>query len=62
MGTKIAEKIRAERVRRGMTQADLGERLRVAANTVARWERDEMEPTGLYLDSILKWLSEDLHE
>jgi transcriptional regulator with XRE-family HTH domain len=34
--------VRRIRQRLGLTQAELAERLGVAANSVARWERDEM--------------------
>ena len=36
------EEVRRIRLRLGLTQAELGERLGVAANSVARWERGEM--------------------
>jgi transcriptional regulator with XRE-family HTH domain len=37
------KELRAIRKRLGWRQADLAEELGVTANTVARWERDEME-------------------
>jgi transcriptional regulator with XRE-family HTH domain len=36
--------LRAYRDRMGFTQAQLGEALSVARNTIARWERDELQP------------------
>lgn len=36
--------IRGYRERLKMTQAQLGEALNVARNTIARWERDELQP------------------
>lgn len=61
MATKpIGERIRDERKRRRMTQSDLGDCLRVAGNTVARWERGEMEPLGLYRLAVERWLSEEV--
>ena len=38
------EKIRNIREKLKLTQAELGERLGVAGNTVARWERGEVQP------------------
>lgn len=38
------EEIRKARHDLGFTQVELGEALGVAANTVARWERDEVTP------------------
>jgi transcriptional regulator with XRE-family HTH domain len=35
--------LRAERIRLGLSQVDLASNLGVSANTVARWERDEMK-------------------
>lgn len=56
MSKKIGDRLRDERKRRKLTQDEAAEQLRVAPNTVARWERGEMEPTGLYLDVVLRWL------
>lgn len=36
--------IRGYRERLKMTQVQLGEALNVARNTIARWERDELQP------------------
>lgn len=36
------EELRRTRKRLGLTQVALAERLGVASNTVARWERDEL--------------------
>lgn len=38
------QEIRTKRLALGMTQAQLGEALRVNKNTIARWERDELTP------------------
>lgn len=35
--------MRAQRIRLGLSQVDLASNLGVSANTVARWERDEMK-------------------
>jgi transcriptional regulator with XRE-family HTH domain len=37
------KELRRIRQRMGLTQKQLGEKLGVAENTVARWERDEMK-------------------
>ena len=36
--------IRRRRLALGLSQDELGELLSVAQNTIARWERDELEP------------------
>lgn len=36
--------IKKDRIRLALTQAELGDRLGVSGNTVARWERDESTP------------------
>jgi transcriptional regulator with XRE-family HTH domain len=46
--------LRAERRRRGLTQAELASALGVAANTVARWERGEMPTPGPMLDLAMR--------
>ena len=51
-GARILEK----RTREGLSQREVAEILGIASNTVARWERDEMEPQGLYRMVLLKWL------
>lgn len=38
------QQIREKRTALGMTQAELGDALGVAKNTIARWERDELTP------------------
>jgi transcriptional regulator with XRE-family HTH domain len=45
------DEVRRIRQRLGLTQAELSERLGVAANSVARWERNEMRirPTAAAL-------------
>ena len=40
-GGMTGSELRAIRERLGLTQVEMAERLGVAANTVARWERDE---------------------
>ena len=38
----------------GLTQVELGRILDVSGNTVARWERGEMEPPGILLDLAMR--------
>ena len=51
--------ILALRARYGLTQEQLAQRICVAANTVARWERGEIQITGMVENSI-SWLEEKL--
>jgi len=46
--------LRAERRRRGLTQAELADALGVSANTIARWERGEMPTPGRMLDLAMR--------
>ena len=48
------QQIKAIRAALGMTQAELARILGVSWNTVARWERGEMEPPGNLLDLALR--------
>lgn len=45
--------LRSRRKALGLTQNDLASQLEVSANTVARWERDEMGMPGM-IDLALK--------
>jgi DNA-binding transcriptional regulator YiaG len=42
----LAQEIRAFRDKKGWTQANLAREMGVDANTVARWERGEIKPSG----------------
>jgi DNA-binding transcriptional regulator YiaG len=53
----IGQKIRKKREREGLTQKALALRWNIPWNTVARWERGERTPTGLYLTMVEKWLT-----
>jgi transcriptional regulator with XRE-family HTH domain len=48
-------KLRERRLALGLTQQALGDKLKVAQNTVARWEREEMAMPG-FLHLALKWI------
>jgi transcriptional regulator with XRE-family HTH domain len=47
--------LRARRTKLGLTQSELAQKLEVSANTVARWERDEVGVPGM-TDLALKAL------
>jgi transcriptional regulator with XRE-family HTH domain len=40
----LSDEIRTRRKQLGLTQVELGEKLGVSGNTVARWERGEVTP------------------
>lgn len=49
--------LKARRETLGLTQAQLADKLGIAANTIARWERGEREPEGgNMLDLALRYL------
>lgn len=48
----MGNNIKAERVRRGLTQTELGEVLGVTQLTVSRWEQGDCEPGGRNLVSM----------
>ena len=48
--------IRKARRARRLTQRQLAKMLGVPVNTVARWERGERTPTGLYAKAVGEWL------
>lgn len=43
--SKLTERLRAYRLEKGLTLAELGHALRVGQSTVSSWERGEHEPT-----------------
>ena len=40
----------------GLFQRQLADHLGVPRHTVARWERGERMPTGLYLHALAQWI------
>ena len=44
--------MRAERVRRNLTQNDVADRLKVHKNVVSRWENGDSEPTASNLIAL----------
>ena len=55
----IGEKLRRQRTRRALTQAELAERASVTTATVARIERDEIEPRMTTLRKLARALEVD---
>ena len=55
----IGERLRKQRTRRALTQAELAERSGVATATVARIERDEIEPRMTTLRKLAHALEVD---
>lgn len=53
----IAKRLKAARLKAGLTQEELGLQLGVTLNTLCRWERGKREPRGLYRKAIERWLS-----
>lgn len=41
------KEIRRQRMALNLTQDELGEKFGVSGNTIARWEREELKPTGI---------------
>lgn len=46
------ERLRAKRLKAALSQPALGRLLGVTPNTVARWERDEMQPSPMLWDAL----------
>ncbi len=46
------QRLRAARLKAALSQEALARRLGVHANTVARWERDEMQPSPMLWDAL----------
>jgi transcriptional regulator with XRE-family HTH domain len=55
----IGDKLKRQRTRRALTQAELAERAGVTTATVARIERDEIEPRMPTLRKLAKALEVD---
>lgn len=45
MDINLGEKIKILRVSRGITQAELGEKINVKRNTISQWEKNERTPS-----------------
>jgi transcriptional regulator with XRE-family HTH domain len=55
----IGERLKRQRTRRALTQAELAERAGVTTATVARIERDEIEPRMTTLGKLARALEVD---
>ena len=55
----VGENLKKQRTRRALTQAQLAERARVTTATVARIERDEIEPRMTTLGKLASALKVD---
>ena len=55
----IGERLKRQRTRRALTQAELAERADVTTATVARIERDEIEPRMTTLRKLARALEVD---
>jgi DNA-binding XRE family transcriptional regulator len=49
---KIINKLKVMREELGLSQEDWAQLIQVTSSTVARWERDEMQPTGAYKNRV----------
>lgn len=54
--TYVSQLIADRRDRKGLTQIDLAERMRIARNTISRWENGHNPPTGLQRKKLAKEL------
>lgn len=53
----LRSRIRATRVRRGLTQTEMANEFKVARNTVTRWEMGLHLPTGARYKQLLQWVA-----
>lgn len=58
----IGDNIKQIRITRGLTQAQLADRVNVSEKTVSSWEVNRTEPKSTLYDSIAKALSCDVGE
>lgn len=52
----LGERIKASRVKAGLSRADLGKKLAVSRQVIDCWERDEYKPHSLRLAQVVKLL------
>lgn len=52
MGTTLGSLIRAYRVRKGLSQAELAEKISVSQGAIGQWERGEFKPRGRHINSL----------
>jgi len=53
----IGNRMRAKRIEVGLTQADLARILHTTANTVARWERNELGMHPATRREVERWMA-----
>ena len=53
-----AEIVRAKRLGRGWTQADLAQRLEMTNVTISRWEKGRVEPSPIFWEKFLDVIGE----
>ena len=52
MSTSLGSLIRAYRVRKGLSQAELAEKISVSQGAIGQWERGEFKPRGRHINSL----------
>ena len=52
-------RLKAARLRLGLTQREAADQIGVPSNTWSRWERGEVRPQGLNLRAVLAWLEKE---
>ena len=55
-GDGIAARLIAFRKERGMTQKEFARALEIDPSTLAKWERGEREPKGVFLDRVVRMI------
>ena|SRR5438034_3432330 len=58
----LTGKLTRYRMSLGITQGDMARRLSIDQCTLARWERGDRTPTGLYRKLVEKLLTDDLQD
>ena len=55
----VAEKLVRQRTSLGLSQKESAERLGVDPSTLAKWERGEREPTGVFVARVKRFLGDE---
>ena len=58
--TTLAEQLVRHRTSLGMSQKEAARNLNVDASALARWERGQREPTGVFLECVTRFLNSKL--
>jgi DNA-binding transcriptional regulator YiaG len=56
-GKTLAEQLVRHRTTLGMSQKETAVHLAVDQGTMARWERGEREPKGVFLEAVIRFLA-----